>query len=302
VALPSDPSANRRGIFALCGAMVGFAINDALMKLVASRSPIGEAIFIRGMIAVFLAGTVLVWMGHVPAIRLAANRIVAFRSVMEAIVSVLFVTVLIRLPLAEISAILLAVPLIMTAMAVILIREDVGWRRWTAIAVGFAGALVIVRPGMGALASGSLLALLCAFLSASRDFVTRSIDPRIPTIVVSFLSAVSVSLSGLVLGLWENWRPLPWQDVALLGTAAAFMATGNYLIVIAFRGVDISVVAPFRYSLLIWAGLLGYFLFGELPDGWTALGMTMIVASGLYTLHRERVRKSDVATRVMPPD
>ena len=186
-------------------------------------------------------------------------------------------------------------PLIITAMSVILYGEVVRWRRWSAIAVGFAGALFIVKPTSSAFDAWALLGVLCAFVSASRDLLTRRLDPRIPSIVVSFLAAVSVTIAGFLLGLSETWSTMGLTETGLLAGAAVLLALGNFLIVLAFRGVEISVVAPFRYGILLWAGLAGYIVFGELPDAWSLVGAMLIVGSGLYALHREVVRGREVA-------
>lgn len=272
-----------------------FSANDSIVKLVAQTYPLGEVLFVRGLMTTLLVGTVLVSLGHFSALRLAANKIVLARSGLEAVAALLFTTALVRMPLAELSTVLLISPLIITVMSVLLYGEVVRWRRWSAIAVGFAGALFVVKPTPSAFDAWALLGVLCAFVSASRDLLTRQLDPRIPTIVVSFVAAVSVTLAGLMLGIGETWRVMALGELGLLTAAAVLLAAGNFLIVLAFRGVEISVVAPFRYSLLLWAGLAGYIVFGELPDMWSLVGATLIVGSGLYALHREVVRGREVA-------
>ena len=289
------PHANRRGIIALVVATATFSANDSIIKLVAQTYPLGEVLFMRGLITTVLVGAVIVSLGHFSALRLAANKTVLARSGLEAVAALLFTSALVHMPLAELSTILLISPLIITVMSVLLYGEVVRWRRWSAIAVGFAGALFVIKPTPSAFDAWALLGVLCAFASASRDLLTRQLDPRIPSIVVSFLAAVSVTIAGLVLGLSETWRIMALPETGLLTGAAVLLAAGNFLIVLAFRGVEISVVAPFRYSLLLWAGLAGYIVFGELPDAWSLWGAVLIVGSGLYALHRETVRARDVA-------
>jgi drug/metabolite transporter (DMT)-like permease len=265
--------------------------------LTARVYPLGEVLFVRGLMAITVVGAVLIWLGHLRDLRLGSNRIVFARSGLEAMAALLFTSALVHMPLAALSTILLISPLIITFLSIIFYGEQVRWRRWTAIIVGFAGTLFVVKPTPSAFDAWALLGILCAFVSASRDMLTRQLDPVIPSIVVSFLAAVSVTVAGLMLGLTETWRMMAMSDLGLLAIAAVLLAAGNFLIVLAFRDVEMSVVAPFRYSILLWAGLAGYFMFGELPDRWGVIGAMLIVASGLYTLHRETVRAREATSR-----
>jgi drug/metabolite transporter (DMT)-like permease len=292
--------ANRRGILAIVAATATFTANDTIVKIVARTCPLGEVLFVRGMMTCLLVGSVLASLGHFSALGAALNRIVVIRSGFEALAAIFFTSALIHMPLAELSTIILISPLIITALSVLLFGEIVYWRRWTAIAVGFVGALFVVKPTPSALDAWALLGVLCAFASASRDLLTRRLDPGIPTIVVSFMAAVAATIAGLLLGLWEQWRALQPGELGLLAVAAAFLATGNFLVVVAFRGPEISAVAPFRYSILLWAGIAGFTVFGEIPDRWSLIGAALIVGSGVYALHREAVRGREVASRATP--
>ena len=293
-------SANRRGIFAIIGATATFSANDSIVKIVAQDLPLGEVLFVRGLMTMALVGSILIALDHLPALRPAMNALVFARSGLEALAALFFTSALIRMPLAELSTIILVSPLIITALSVIFLGEIVGWRRWTAIAVGFAGTLFVVKPTPSAFDAWALLGVLCAFASALRDILTRRISAATPTIVISFMAAVSVTIAGLLLGFWEQWRMLTGREVALLAFAAMFLAAGNFLAAMAFREVEISAVAPFRYSILIWAGLAGYVVFGELPDRWSVTGALLIVGSGIYALHREAVRGREIASRAKP--
>lgn len=270
--------------------MAFFAGNDAVVKLVARAAPLGEVLFVRGLMTCLFVGTLLVAFGHATHLRSATHPLVLGRSGLEALAALLFTSALIRMPIAELSTIVLASPLIITALAVLLYREEVGWRRWSAITVGFIGALCVVKPTPAAFNVWAMVGLGCAFASAGRDLMTRRLPIGIPFTVVSMMAAVSVTLVGLLLSPWETWRALSPAEFGLLALGAMFLSGGTMLLVLAFRDVDISAVAPFRYTLLIWAGLAGYFLFGEWPDQWAAVGAALIVSSGIYALHREAVR------------
>ncbi len=298
----SSARANRRGMFALAGAMAAFAINDMLLKLTAQRYPLGEVITVRGLIATMLVGAFLVGLGHYSALRATFTGPVISRTALDGAAMVLFTTALIHMPLAELSAINLVSPLIITALAVIFFAEEVGWRRWTAILVGFAGTLFIVKPTPSAFNAWALLGIACAFAGASRDVLTRRLDPRIPSIAISFLAAVGSWIIGLVMGLFETWQTMALADVGMLAVSAMFVSVGHFLIVIAFRGVDVAAIAPFRYTLLIWAGICGYLAFGEVPDAFAIFGSLLIVGSGLYALHREVVRRRTLAAAVPPAE
>jgi drug/metabolite transporter (DMT)-like permease len=203
--------------------------------------------------------------------------------------------------MAELSAVVLISPLIITALAAILFGDPVGWRRWCAIGTGLAGALMIVRPNPHVVDVWALIAVAAAVFSAARDLITRRIHPAIPTLVVSLYGALAVMLSGAALGVAESWRlpdALQWLGIVV---SAIFLGFGSYLAVLGFRDVDIAVVAPFRYTLLLWMGLSAYFVFGELPDRWSIAGALLIAAGGLYALHREAMRRRELAARALPP-
>jgi drug/metabolite transporter (DMT)-like permease len=287
-------------MFALMGAMASFAFNDMLIKLTAQRYPLGEVITLRGLIAMALVGAFLVGTGQIRALRFALAPLVLFRTGLDGVAMVLFTTALVHMPLAELSAINLVSPLIITALAVIFFAEEVGWRRWTAISVGFIGTLFIVKPTAASFNAWALFGIACAFAGAGRDVMTRRLSPRIPSLVVSFMAATGSAIFGAAMGLFESWGAMALADLGMLAISAACVASGHFFIVIAFRGVDVAVIAPFRYTLLIWAGICGYLAFGEVPDGFALLGSALIVGSGLYALHREVVRRRTLAAAVPP--
>jgi drug/metabolite transporter (DMT)-like permease len=292
----SSSRANRRGIIALVVALGAFSTNDALVKLVARSYPPGEVILVRGLMAVLVIAVFLAMLGQAPMLRQAIGRRILARSLLDALGAVLFITALVHMGLAELSAVLLVSPLLMTAMSVLLNHETVGWRRWTAITVGFIGTLFVVKPTPSAFDVWALLGLGAAIAAAARDLMTRHIDPGVPATIISLSASVAVTLVGLLLGIGESWRMMALSDIALVAAAAGFLGAGTYLVVIAFRDSEISLVAPFRYTLLLWSGLAGYVVFGELPDRFAIIGGVLIAASGLYALHRERIRRRENET------
>ena len=296
----SSHAANRRGIIALIAATAAFTINDATVKLVTRALPTGEIIFIRGLMTVICLAGALAAMGQLGKITTLLNRWVAIRSLLDACATTLFVTALVRMNLADLISIILASPLIMTAMSVVLYNEKVGWRRWTAIAVGLVGTLFIVKPAPGSLDVWALLGLGTAFASASRDLITHRLSPRIPSLAIGTAACVAVTMAGALIGLTEQWRVPNGNELALLSGTAVVLSIGIFIIVKPFRGVEISVVSPFRYTLLLWGIVAGYVILGEVPDRWSFIGGALIVGSGIYTLHREAVRRRDL-TGTNPP-
>jgi drug/metabolite transporter (DMT)-like permease len=219
-----------------------------------------------------------------------------FRALALVTSSILFISSLRFLPIAEATATSFAAPIFITALSVVVLGEKVGYRRWAATFVGLAGVLVVIRPGTSAFQPASILALMAALSWASAVVVTRrtsAIDSALTTLAYSAVIGVLV-LSAL---LPFVWAPPDWSTIGfgvLIGCAAT---AGHSLIIVAFRYGDASVLAPFTYTQLVWVTGLGALLFGAIPDAWTIVGATMIVLSGLYIAHRERIRARERTLR-----
>ena len=290
----SSLTANQRGILALVGGMIAYTINDAMVKAIAHKYPIGEVVFVRGLMTALLIGSMVIALGHARDLHRIAGRPVLVRSVFDGISTACFITALVHIKLADLAAMLQVSPLILTALSVLFYREIVGWRRWAAILVGFAGAMFVVKPTPAAFDAWALIAVAAAASSALREMMTRRIDRDVPTIVIAFMGSIGILIIGGVFAAFGEWRPISTPDLAMLAGASVFVGIATYAIALAFRGVDLSVVAPFRYSYLITSALAGYLFFSELPDRWSAFGAVLIVGSGLYALHREAQRRRDV--------
>lgn len=294
---------NRRGIIALVVGMVAFATNDAIVKFVMRGLPAGEVLVVRGLFTIVVLGVAVVMLGHHRMIRAAFTPLVLGRAVADGVASGLFLMALAHMRIADVSAVLLTVPLILTAASVVLYRERVGWRRWTAVCAGFLGVLFVVKPTPSAFDAWALVALASAVASAARDLFTRNIGAAVPTVTISFIGAWLVALTGLALLPGEEWRLPTGAEIGWLALSACFLGAATFFVTRAFRGVDISVVAPFRYTLLLFALIAGYLVFDELPDVWASGGALLIVGSGLYVLHRETLRRraaGQAGVRVSP--
>lgn len=287
----SPAPSNRRAILAMITAMALFTANDSLTKVATASLPPGEIMAVRGVMAVLLMAAFVVATGqtrHMPA--MASPRLVG-RAALEAASVFAFLSALGHLQLANVSAIIQSTPVLITLLSVLLGIERVGWRGWSSIGVGFAGVLLIVKPSPSGFNVYAGLALASAVLIACRDLVTRSIAAHVPTTVVTLSNTIFVALLGFGLALREEWAVPSAADFARLAGAALFVTLGNFGVIHAFRLGDMSVVSPFRYTLILSSITVGFLVFGELPDSLSVLGIALIVASGLYALHREQVRQ-----------
>ena len=280
---------NLRAIIAMVLSQAVFTVNDAAMKLAAQKLPGGEAIFIRGLFTIVFARALALALGGFRTWPPAADwPRIALRNVGEIGATLLFLTALFHMPIAETTAILQVLPLAITAGAALFLGEPVGWRRWLATGVGFIGVLIIIRPGTSAFNPWSLVALASVACIVLRDLTTRRIDPAVPTVLLTFLSSLTVTVAASGLALVETWI---WPDprtVALIGAAALFLLGGYYFVIEAMRHGEVAVVSPFRYSVIVWAIAAGLLVFDEQPDPVAIAGTAVVMAAGLYTFFRER--------------
>jgi len=280
-------------------AMAGFTINDALIKALDGALPVTQVIAVRGAM---LMALVIAWSalrsnataGTPPlfeATRRAARQpLVLARSGCEMLATIAFLIALTQLPFAVISAMLQSMPLLVTAGAALFLSEPVGWRRWLAIGVGLIGVLIILRPGGAGFADTALVfAVACVVLSAGRDLCTRRIPKAVPSVGVTMVSVAVMTLCTL---LWctvrGGWIGMSGTQLGLMAAAAVFLFAGMQGIVLAMRSGDVAAIMPFRYTGLVWAVLIGWLVFAEVPDAWTWVGGCVVVGTGLYTFARER--------------
>jgi len=298
--LRSSLSNNQRGIVAICACMASYTVNDVLVKQILRTYPIGEVIFVRGVMSTLLIGAIALAFGHARELRAAISRLLAARSACDGLATAGFIAALAHMPLANLAAVLQIAPLLITALSVVLYREVVGVRRWTAIGVGFIGALLVIKPVPSAFNIWALVGAGSALAAALREIQTRRIGHGLPVLVVAFWGAVAITLCGLFFAVTEDWLMFSASDLIKLFVAAVFVGNAIFLLALGFRDVDLSVVAPFRYSYLITSAIGGYIVFHELPDGWTVVGAVLIVASGIYTLHRDAARRRALMTGPTP--
>lgn len=289
-----------RGTMAMCVSMAAFTLNDAMMKEITQTLPLMQAIAIRGglsIIGLIVLGRFLGGLNF----RLARRErlLVGLRTLAEVGATLCFLAALTQMPLANLSAIMQAMPLAVTLAAALFLGERVGWRRMTAICVGFAGVLLIVRPGTEGFNQWSLVGLVSVAFVVLRDLTTRKFGVALPSVLVAMWSACAVTAMGVAGTVAEGaWHAVSVWDGTLLGMSASALVFGYVFSVQAMRQGDVALIAPFRYTALLWAILFGWIGFGTLPDGWTWAGAGLVVASGLFALWRE----TQARRRVLPVD
>lgn len=282
--------------------MAGFTLSDAITKFLFDYMNMGELMLVRGIIATVLVAMLAWSRGAFDKPAALLHPLIALRVFGEAAATLTFFIGLAAMPLPNVSAIMQALPLAVTAGAAIVYAEPVGWRRWSAVAVGFLGVLLIVRPGTEGFSSASLWILACVFFCVVRDLATKRIPEDIPTLAISTLTAAAVTAIGAVMIIpLGGWRPIEPGHLGLIAIAAVLLLFGYQFIIMAMRRGDISFVAPFRYTALIWALFLGWLVFSVIPDRMTLTGSAIVVGSGLYMLWRERRRDNPIVAEATGP-
>ena len=280
---------NLRGAGFMVACMAGFSCNDAFIKSVAGEVPLFQAVFLRGLIATALLGALAWWQGaHRFRPGRRDRRRIGLRCAAEIGATVCFLTALFNMPIANASAILQSLPLAVTLAAALVFGEPVGWRRYLAIAIGFAGVLVIVRPGSDGFTVYALWALAAIVFIVARDLATRRLTPDAPGTAVAFVTSLALTVAAGLAAVATDWAPVGPRHLLALTVAALSLIVGYVFGVRSMRVGEIGFVQPFRYTLLVWAMLFGIVMFGEWPDRWMLVGSAIVVGTGLFTLHRER--------------
>ncbi|WP_170754426.1 DMT family transporter [Ruegeria lacuscaerulensis] len=282
-------SPNIKGALLMMGSMAGFTINDTLIKLAGEQVPLFQMVAMRGALA-----TVLVYLlaRHLGALHLNFPRhdkwLIAARCLAELSATFFFLTALLHMPLANVTAVLQALPLTVTLGAVLFFREQIGWRRIVAIGLGFTGMLLIVRPGPEGFSIYAIYALIAVLSVTVRDLITRRMSVHVPSLTVTLATSVTITVSAGIASATTGWQPVPFDAGVMIACAAVFVLIGYLCSVMVMREGDVGFIAPFRYSSLLWALALGWVVFGDWPDAVTMAGAVLVVGAGLFTLFRER--------------
>lgn len=273
--------------------VVLFIFNDALIKLAAQTMPPLQAIGLRGVFATLWCALALLTSGAWRQVYRITRPTVLLRGTLEAITAISYLVALAFIPFAIATAVNLSTPLFLALLAALILKERVGWRRWSAIFVGFGGVLLVIQPRPGDVNGWTWLVVFASLAGAMRDILGRNVPTIVPNLVVSLSSAVTIAVVGCVWATVDGWRPVSMRGLELVVGSSLLLATGYQFLMIALRsGAEISLIGSFRYASVLWALGIGYVLWGDVPNALALVGIAVIVGSGLFILHRERGRRT----------
>jgi len=283
-------AANRRGVLAISAGMASFVANDTLVKYVSQSLPASQLILLRGIMASALLFAVAHAMGATRRLADLFDGRVMGRAGLDSLGTLTYLVSLFHIPLANATAINMATPLVVTVLAVVAFREEVKPARWLAIGVGFTGVLLVLKPRGDDFSGYALLCLVGTLFQATRDFATRLIDRTIPSVLITLSTAIAVTLLAGVWSLFQEWEPVQPVQLGLLAAASVFLSAGYFLVTVAMRAGEMSLIAPFRYSGLVFALLLGYAVWGYVPNAWAWSGIALLLGAGLWLMRAPRIR------------
>ena len=282
-------SPNLSGALLMTASMASFVLNDTFLKLTGGVIPLFQLIFLRGVLSMAL---VLILAHSMGALRFNITPrdrgIIVMRGVTEVAIAYFFLNALFNMPLGNLNAIMQVVPLTVTLATALIFREAVGWRRMLAILIGFFGVMLIIRPGAEGFNIWSLYALAAVFCVTIRDLITRRLSPDVPGMTVTAGTTAAVLIAAGLASTTSEWVAISALNTLYISASAVVILGGYYFSIQAMRVGDVSFNAPFRYTGLIGAMIVGYLVFDEVPRSLTLLGAAIVVGTGIFTLYRER--------------
>ena len=281
------PSAPLKGMLCL---MVGGALmtaSDSVLKWLTSGYPVGQIMFLRGLFGLIPILIFVQQAGGIDTLVTRNYRDHILRSGLMVGGTFLYVTGLRFLPLADVISIAFAGPLFITALASPMLGERVGWRRWIVVLIGFTGILIIFRPGGAVFQWAALFPLAACCTGALRDILTRKMSVSETSMSLLFYSTIAIALGGLVTAPFSSWQPVIIRDWLFFVLTGLLTGGAHFLMVEAFRLCEAALVAPFKYTSVLWAILFGYFIFKEVPELSTLVGASIVISSGIYIIYRE---------------
>jgi drug/metabolite transporter (DMT)-like permease len=279
---------NLTGIIAMSTAMGSFACGDTLMKLAAGSLPTSELLFIRGTFVTSVSIIAAIYLGAFAELRAAMTKAMALRAGGDVAGGWFFQSGLARMAYPDLMAITQLNPLTITAASALFLGEHVGWRRWTATCVGLLGVLIIIRPGSNTFNWWALAGIASVLAATVRDLATRRVDRRVPPILIMTLSAGAVTAASLLALPFVSWTLPSALTLTKLAAASMFSLVGQLCVIVAMRTGEVSAVAPFRYTIILFAIVSGILVFNHFPDLPTLAGIVIVAAAGLYTFFREQ--------------
>lgn len=291
-------SPNTTGALLMMLSMGAFVINDTFLKITDGAVPLFQLIFLRGVLATVLIFALARYLGRLRLEISGRDKgLIALRALAEIITAYLFLTALFNMPIGNLNAIMQVVPLTVTLASAIFLREAVGWRRMLAILIGLGGVLLIIRPGAEGFNVWSIYALGSVLGVTVRDMITRKLSADVPGVTVTLGTTVAVMAAAGLGSLTEPYAPITLSLAGCIIASSVFVSIGYFASIQAMRTGDVSFIAPFRYTGLIAAMIVGFMVFDEVPRGLTLLGAAIVMATGLFTFYRER----QVSRRLVNP-
>jgi drug/metabolite transporter (DMT)-like permease len=282
-------SSNMRGIgFLLAGAGV-FVLNDSMMKMALADLPPYQVLVMRGISGTIFAIVLSAILGDLKKLPAALNRWVFLRATLEVGAILTYILALAHAAIGDVTAIFQITPLLVILGMIFIHREKADAVRLGLVAVGFGGAILLAQPGSSATSPYLMFAFLTAFFAALRDLAGRRVSSEIPALAATLITIIFVIFPSAAIGaLHEHWLVPTLKQIALLAAAGLFMMLGHLFTFLAYRNASAQAVAPFYYAFMIWAVVLGYVLFGDIPNNLAIMGMSLILASGLAIIYVER--------------
>ncbi|SON54087.1 carboxylate/amino acid/amine transporter [Hartmannibacter diazotrophicus] len=276
-----------------------FALNDALGKWLVGSYGVGQVLFLRSLAGVAVILPMVLKAGPTSVLRLERPRLQVARAVLSTAEIVLFYAAVASLPLAYVMTIYLSAPIWVAALSPLMLGEAVGWRRWSAIVVGFGGVIVALQPSADTFSLATLLALAGSLAFALMIILSRQLRAT-PDVAIVFWQTVGALAAGIVLVPFD-WAPASGRDIALMGLLGVVALLAHLLINRSLKLAPAAAVAPIQYTLLVWAVVFGYFIFGDVPQLSTAVGAAIIVAAGLFIFERQKKKGTLTKETVKTP-
>lgn len=285
-------SENSRGALLMALAMASFTCNDALTKTVTPELSVPQIMAIRGLMTMIIVYVVARYLGAKLSLRVMMQPLVLLRTGLEIAGTLSFLYALSSIHFATMASIMQSLPLVVTLGAALFLGEPVGWRRWTAIGIGFLGVLLIIRPGPEGFQPAALGAVMAMLFTAARDLTTRRIKATVPTLSVTFFTCIANTAAGALLIVpTDGWQPVSAEALIYLAVASVLVFCGYQAVIKAMRTGEVSFIAPFRYTGLLWGLTISIVAFGERPSATMLAGAAIVIGSGLYSFYRERKRR-----------
>lgn len=279
-----------KGIAAMVAGAALLSMNDAASKHLAETYPVGQVLCFRQGASLLFIFPYAIYRHGFSSLRVRNQVGQGIRGGLFLATAILMVLGLSLLPIAIVTAIAFASPIFVAALSVPLLGEHVGWRRWLAVIVGFAGVLVIVQPGGAQFELALLIPIAAALANGLRDLFTRQVARTDSSISILFWSSVIVSMAALFSAPF-GWQPLTGDAVFWFLVNGGVSAGAHFLMIEALRLGDAALISPFRYTALLWATLYGFAFWGNFPDLWVLVGAAIVIASNVYMIHRESQRR-----------